>query len=252
MNKKLLSFFLLIILFLAALNYSKEVQQPFISVLETIKIGYFNVVESFDSFVQRHISQANTIQRQEAELKEFRKNYLVVRQLASEVEDLLELEHSSLKVSPKVELVRAISYEKFGNMNRLWLEFPDFNSSRIYGLTYKNMVAGIVVNKKNRALALLNRDLKSSYAVLVGDEKAPGIVHGNNGKDLVVTFIPAWFKIKKGDEIVTSGLDNLFFKGLKVGKVVSISFSQGYQKAKVKPYFQSQNLDYFHVITKVR
>jgi len=252
MNKKLLSFFILIILFLAALNYSKEVQRPFIVVLETIKVGYFNVVESLDSFIQRHISQASTIQRQEAELKEFRKNYLIVQQLAAEVDDLLKLSHSKMKLSPQVELIRAISYEKFGNMNRLWLEFPDFNTSRIYGLTYKNMVAGIVVNKKNRPLALLNRDLKSSYAVLVGDEKAPGIVHGNNGKNLVVTFIPAWFKIKKGDEIVTSGLDNLFFKGLKVGKVTSISFSQGYQKAIVEPYFQSQNLDYFHVITKVR
>jgi rod shape-determining protein MreC len=114
------------------------------------------------------------------------------------------------------------------------------------------MVAGIVIQHKGKPLALLNRDIKSSYAVQIGKNLAPGIVHGNNGKNLVVKFIPAWFEVSQGDEVVTSGLDNIFFKGLKVGRVISITSSQGYQNAVVEPYYDSNNPNYFHMIKEVR
>jgi rod shape-determining protein MreC len=114
------------------------------------------------------------------------------------------------------------------------------------------MVAGIVVPKDTKALALLNSDLKSTYAVYIGNNKAPGIAHGNNDQHLVVSFIPAWFEIRVGDEVITSGLDNIFFKGLKVGRVISISKSQGYQNAVVEQYYKSNEPSYFHIIRSVQ
>jgi rod shape-determining protein MreC len=69
---------------------------------------------------------------------------------------------------------------------------------------------------------------------------------------LVIEFIPTWVPIFVGDEVVTSGLDKIFMSNLKVGKVVSISRSSGYQSAVVEPYFYAKNPAYFHVITKVR
>lgn len=86
----------------------------------------------------------------------------------------------------------------------------------------------------------------------IGPNSAPGIAHGNNSQHLVVKFIPSWVEVNVGDEVVTSGLDGLFFKGLKVGKVVSLSKSQGYQNAVVAPYYTAENPNYFHVIMSVR
>jgi rod shape-determining protein MreC len=129
---------------------------------------------------------------------------------------------------------------------------PPFDPSEVYGLVHKESVAGIVVLQDGRPMALLNGALKSSYAVYVGENKAPGIVHGLNSKELIVEFIPTWIDIKEGDEVLTSGLDNLFFPGLKVGRVISIEQSQGYQNAIIAPYYNPSNPSYFHVIKKIR
>jgi len=253
MNRKLVGFlFILLVLFVSALNYSDTIQRPFIYILDNIKIHYSNSIEYLENSIDKHFEQAKKIEILEEKLEKFEKNYLIIKQLANEVKDIFNENNSKLKSDPRVELVRTISYEKFGNMNRVWLEFNEFNSSKIYGLIYQDVVAGIVVSKQNKPLALLNKDIKSSYAVYIGDKKAPGIAHGNNAKNIIVTFIPMWFNINVGDEVVTSGLDNIFFKGLKVGRVLSISSSQGYQNAVVKPYFKANELNYFHIITKVR
>jgi len=71
-------------------------------------------------------------------------------------------------------------------------------------------------------------------------------------ENIIVTFIPTWYNIGVGDEVTTSGLDNVFFEGLKVGKVLSLSTSQGYQKAVVKPYYTMDVLNYFYMIKRTK
>jgi rod shape-determining protein MreC len=253
MNKSLLGFFsIFIALLVGALYYTNIIQSPFISALNTINTSYHNSIEFIDKQIDKHFFQAKHIADLEDKLQQYENNHLVMQQLASEVNDLYQENKSKLKTRPNVELVRTISYQKFGDLNRIWLDIEDYNSSKIYGLTYKELVAGIVISKNNRPLGLLNKDIKSSYSVYVGEEKAPGIAHGNNDKNLIVRFIPAWFNIKKGDEVTTSGLDEIFFKGLKVGTVISVTKSQGYQNAVIEPYYKSNNPSYFHMIKKIK
>ncbi|QOY54046.1 rod shape-determining protein MreC [Candidatus Sulfurimonas marisnigri] len=253
MNKGLFSFFLIFIaLLMGALYYTNIIQAPFISALNTIKSNYHTIVESVEEQIDKHFFQADKIALLEEQLHKYENNHLIMQQLASEVNDLFAQNRSKLKTDPKVQLVRTISYQKFADLNRIWLEVDDYNASKVYGLTYKELVAGIVVSKDGRALGLLNRDIKSSYAVYVGDEKAPGIAHGNSGENLLVKFIPAWFSLKKGDEVITSGLDKIFFKGLKVGIVLSITKSQGYQNAVIEPYYKANDPNYFHMIKEVK
>ena len=249
MNKELFSFlFLSVILSLASLNYSSTLQKPIISFLNEIKIDYHSSLEYIESSVTNHISQAEKIEYLEEKIRNYENNHLVMQQLANEIQNLFEENNSPFKSDPRVELVRSISYEKFGDLNRVWIDMNEYNSSKIYGLVYKELVAGIVIPKENMPLALLNKDIKSSYSVYVGKEKAPGIAHGNNSKNIIIEFIPTWFTINKGDEIITSGLDKIFFEGLKVGKVISVTSSQGYQNAIVEPYFKANEINYFHII----
>ncbi|MEA3228437.1 MAG: rod shape-determining protein MreC [Campylobacterota bacterium] len=249
MNKELFSFLsLFVVLSITALNYSSSIQTPIIIFLNNIKTNYHGSVKYIEDSIDTHISQAQRIMELEEEIQKYENNHLVMQQLANEIKDLFEENNSPFKSDPRVELVRSIAYEKFGDFNRVWIDMNDFNSSKIYGLTYKELVAGIVISQNGLPLALLNKDIKSSYAVYVGNSKAPGIAHGNNSQNILVKFIPTWFDIQEGDEIITSGLDKIFFKGLKVGRVISVTSSQGYQNAIVEPYFKANELNYFHII----
>jgi len=253
MNKKLFSFFTIFFaLFLGALYFSNTIQGPLTSALNQIKSTYHNASEFVENTIDNHFFQAKHIEELTQQLSQYENNHLVMQQLASEVNDLFQENSSKLRTDPKVELVRTISYSKFGDLNQVWLEIDDYDPTKIYGLTYKELVAGIVISQDKKPLALLNRDIKSSYAVYVGSGLAPGIVHGNNGLNLVVKFIPAWFTVEVGDEVVTSGLDKIFFKGLKVGKVLSVKKSQGYQNAIIEPYYKANDPNYFHIIRSVR
>jgi len=249
MNKELLSFFLIFLaLFVGAMYYTNIIQKPFISALNSVKSTYHSGLKYTFESIEQHFLQSQQIKKLNEKLAKYENNHLVMQQLASEVNDLFALNNSTLRTNPKVELVRAISYQRFGDLNKLWIEMNDFNHSKIYGLTYKELVAGIVISEGEKPLALLNRDKKCTYAVYVGDKKAPGVASGNDEENIMVEYIPSWFVIKKGDLVSTSGLDDIFFKGLKVGTVVSVTKSQGYQTALIKPFYDSTQPSYFNLI----
>jgi rod shape-determining protein MreC len=253
MNKRLFWFSLfLIVLLVGTINYSDTIQKPFLQFFNNFKIKYTNITETISHTIEEHFFQVETIKELKKKLQQCDKNRITYHAIQTQLNQLQKLYDANLSSQPDIQLTRAIAYQNFGDTNRVWLDMQDFNSSKIYGLIYKEYVAGIAVAKNDMPLAILNRDPKCSYAVSIGKEKAPGIAHGNNEKNIVVTFIPSWYNIEIGDEIVTSGLDNIFFQGLKVGKVLSISMSQGYKKAIVKPYYTPHGLDYFYIITKVR
>ena len=253
MNREVLGiFFLFAALFGAALLFSTGLQSPILSLTDSVKNSYRNVTASIGQGYDEHFAQQNTIIELREQLKLYEESHLLLHQVATELNALFVENNSTFKVNPNVELVRTISYVKFGDINKVWIDTPAFDTSKVYGLVHKENVAGIVVMKEDRAMALLNGALKSSYAVYVGENKAPGIVHGLNTKELIVEFIPTWIKIKEGDEVLTSGLDHLFFPGLKVGKIISVEQSQGYQNAIIKPYYNASNPDYFHLIKTIR
>ena len=253
MNKELIPTLVLIsALFGGALYFSDTIRSPFVSLLNNTKSAYHAAVEGFDALLYEHFFQQERIVELQEKLKRYENDHLLMQQFKAQSSDLFAANNSALVVNPNVELVRALSYAKFGDIRKVWLEMEDFNRSRIYGLVYNETAAGIVVEELGKPLALLNGDAKSSYAVFVGENNAPGIIHGNNSDTLTVRFIPTWIDVKAGDEVVTSGLDNLFFKGLKVGKVLSVDRSQGYQNAVITPYYNAENVGYFHIIKRVR
>ena len=253
MNKELFSFlFIFISLLVGALYYTNTIQAPFIESTSFLKSNYHKVVKTIQKGFSKHFYQADQISILNEKLDNYENNHLIIQELASEINDLFEANKSKLQTNPQVELVRVLSYEEFGNFNRLWIDIKDYNSSKIYGLVYQELVAGIVIPKNNRPLVLLNKDIKSTYAVSIGSSLAPGIAQGNNSEYIIVKYIPAWLTINVGDEVSTSGLDEIFFKGLKVGKVISTTKSQGFQTAVVMPYYNSNDPSYFHLIRNIK
>jgi rod shape-determining protein MreC len=253
MNKKLSSFLLVFaLLFGFALNYSSAVQTPILNYLNSIKYFYHSLLNSISTTTEQHFFQKEHIAKLQEKLKVYEKTHLISHQIASELNHLYQENNATFNSNPNVELVQGLSYATLGDINKVWLHMDDFNTSKIYGLTHKEQTAGIVIAKNGEPLALLNSDPKCSYAVFIGDNSVPGIIHGTNKEKMLIEFIPSWMQIKVGDEVLTSGLDNLFFSNILVGRVTSVSQSQGYQNAQVTPYFKEHKIGYFHVIKSVR
>ncbi len=253
MNKqKLASFFLLALAVSGALYLSGFLQSPILRLTSALKLSYHEGTEAIAHAIEEHFSQQQTIRELREKNRFYELELQTLHQVADDYQKLLHEHNSSLSVNSDVSLVRALSYVRFGDPHKLWIRMETFNPKQVYGLLYRGYAAGIVVSNNGQPMALLNGDVKSSYAVNVGTNLAPGIVRGNNAKRFIVEFIPTWIPIAVGDEVSTSGLDKIFLSGLKVGKVVSISKAQGYQSAVVEPYFYGRNPAYFHVITQVR
>lgn len=228
------------ILFLAiSLGYLFEVDEmvaknfnPF----DGIKRFYVNTMSSIQETTEKYFRQTTTIQELQEENKELRPYKMLYESTRSELDSVLKTVKNPNSTTNQIEFVKVLSYIDFDNFTKVWLDMNKDDDS-IWGLISQEYAAGIVVNQNGKAKALLNGNEKCNYAIFIGEKKAPGIIHASKrGHNLVAKFVPIWFKINKGDEVITSGMDNIFFEGLKVGKVISIKKKQDIQEVTISPY----------------
>lgn len=244
--------FLFVLLFIiAGLSYLFEVDELLakkFTFLNDFKISYINKFINISNSFEKHFNQASTIENLKSEnneLKQYKLLYSVSQnQLDAVKEFLVQIELSQLK--PKIELVKVLSYINFNDFTKVWLDkIPE--DDEILGLITENYAAGIIVNKNGRSVGLLNGNKDSSYAVFVGENKVPGIVTAAKKQDeLLIKYIPIWSEISKGDEVITSGMDNIFFEGLKVGIVTEIKDFPDMKIATVKPHVNVLKKKYFY------
>ncbi len=248
MNKLIFFILFLAISLLYILDVNKLLGEKF-TLFNNIKEFYIHKVVKITNFTEKYFYQASTIEelKQENEkLKEFRLLY------ESKNQKLTDLVNSIKKLKPideKLIQTRVLSYVEFDDFTKVWLDKEKLND-QISGLVIDDYAAGIVVKKNDKALALLNGNEKSNYAVYIGKNKAPGIIHSiKKSKYIVAKYIPIWIDINVGDEVTTSGMDNIFFKGLKVGKVVSINKMPDMQEAVIEPYAKVLKRRFFYIYT---
>lgn len=225
----------------------KLIAQKF-SFFNDLKLTYINKVVNISTTVEKYFNQASTIERlkiENEELKEYKILYTSTKKQLDTLKELvIGLNTSELR--PKIELVKVLSYINFNDFTKVWLD-QERNDDKILGLITNNYAAGIVVNKNGRSIALLNGNKECSYAVFIGKNKVPGIVTSSkDGKGMLIKFIPMWTDIKEGDEVITSGMDDIFFEGLKVGKITEITTLPDMKIAKLKPYANVLEKKYFY------
>ncbi len=242
-------FFLILIVILLAVkyDYNNLIKEPVLNITYEIKSEYINILQNIRNLVQKHIEQKKSIERLEKEVEELKKSADLSLAFAGKLRSLLQ--DKSILYTPELNITRAISYVNLANYNSVWLDFKMPKKDKIYGLLYEGYSAGIVVNKEGKSLGLLQGNTKCIFSVYIGDKKIPGVIFGDND-DMIVRYIPAWKSVKVGDEVYTSGLDNIFFEGIKVGKVTDVIKEESYVSATVKPYAKVLVPGYFHIVTK--
>jgi rod shape-determining protein MreC len=91
-----------------------------------------------------------------------------------------------------------------------------------------------------------------SYAVpaIMDNAKQNVILYGNGNGELVIPLFPASNSIKINDIFVTSGVDTLYPKGIRIGKVTEImpTKSPKFNHILVKPFSQPTTFSYITVL----
>ena len=81
-----------------------------------------------------------------------------------------------------------------------------------------------VSNGFSRVLLIIDRN--SSVDALVQNTRVRGIIKGNNEKQCFFVYTLRKDEVKDGEIIVTSGLDQVFPKGLYIGKILKVTKTQ--------------------------
>ena len=112
-------------------------------------------------------------------------------------------------------------------------------------------IVGIVVEASaNYAKVLLLIDPNSAVDALVQQTRARGIVKGGGDDYCVFDYVLRKHAISVGDTVVSSGLDGVFPKGLRVGRISEIvRLNSGiFQKVSVSPFVDFEILEEVFVI----
>jgi len=231
-----------------SLKYGGNVRGVFASVGNSTISTYLSLKKSFEDTLSEHFLQQSEIQRLRVENDNLKESAELLNAFAGKLNELLKSNELE-EYKPKIELVRSISYANLNDFYKVWIDYKDFNSSKIYGLLHQGNSAGIVVQNNGNPLALLLGDPKSIFSVSIGVEKIPGVVMGNR-EEVHVKYIPLWMNPKVGDEVVTSGMDGIFFSGVRVGVVTSVRKEELSKTAIIKPYVKINVPEYYHIIKK--
>ena len=249
MNKFL--FFLLLLA--VGLGYIFDLDKTIarnINPFESIKKFYVETALSINQSIDKYFDQTvqiEELQKQNKELINYKLQYISKK---NELDRILNTIKAPNSTTEQIRFTKVLSYVDFEDFTKVWIDLEKKDKS-ILGVISDEYAAGIVVDLNGRAKALLNGNKKCNYAIFIGKDKAPGIIHASEkGNNLLAKFVPIWFDIKKGDEVITSGMDNIFFEGLKVGKVVSIRKMQDIQEVTIKPYAKVLKQKSFFVYKK--
>lgn len=245
---------ILLVFILSLLEVNQGIFNYSIAFGDGIRTRIYNLKTSISDSLENYTSQAKQLENLKNIAEQKERNDIVIANLKAEVAQMRTLIDTNIKPR-EVEtfLVRAYSFVNMGQYSRIWLTGDNLSpklkeGDKVFGLIKNGYTAGIALYKNDLLLGILNGDSKVSYGVYVGADKNIGILKTDISGTVVVEYIDAWKEIKVGDEIITNGLDNIFFEGLGVGRVKKVRQEYSYIVAEVELYSQNRDIGYFWLL----
>jgi rod shape-determining protein MreC len=245
------SIFLLLLIVGALGFYSPFIRTFFVTFSTTIQSFYLDTKEKIEEVTARHFLQSQTIERLRQQVHQLEQEMLTCRYDAHKYHTVIKalgLEHDN---HANFIPVASQGYAFLGNFQQVWLKsFADYNASKNYGVIRNGYAIGVVVAQNSRPLMILAGDPACNFAVYIGENRAPGIAKGLDARHMIVQYIPEWMKLKIGDKVFTSGLDQIFPLGVPVGRVLSLEKMQGFKNAKIELFGDTLHPDYVWVVDR--
>jgi rod shape-determining protein MreC len=232
-------------------NFDKLMSNLFLGATSDARWSYSNSITVVKDTVNSYFNQAETLQNFSTQRDKNTHYKILYESAQNELNNLKnDMQIMDVNLSYQTIYAKAVSYITLNDFSKVVLD-KNLPAGKLYPLlTPQGFSAGIVRVHNNITIGYLNTNEKANYATFIGETNAPGITSGadENGY-ILIQHIPKWYTIKVNDEVVTSGMDEIFPYGVKVGRVVGSKELLNTQMAIVKPYAFVTSKRYFYIIT---
>lgn len=249
----IIAILLLLLTILLARN-DKRITDTLLSIINPIKQNYTNLTQEIENKSHSFIAQKESIEKLTHENQILKKLLLEQKHYIQQVKNIYTVlpKLSKLPIH-NISITETISYVKLNSFSQIILTKPNnLQANALYGLIQGNVVAGVAQMRNHQLYGHLTSDNKCRFSVFVGKDKAPGIASGIKDNNMIIKFIPKWHKIKKGDKVFTSGLDNIFFADIPVGIVSSVEIQSSYKVAHIHTYSDIYHPKTFFLINNAK
>jgi rod shape-determining protein MreC len=189
------------------------------------------------------------------EIKEYKANIVLLEGLSNENQKL----RSALYYRAKSYIPRLLPAEIIGRSGSNWFNVIEINRGSADNVAAdsavindEGLVGRVFEVSQYSSKVLLVTDPSSAVSVLDAVTGDMGIASGNSIGPLKIKYLSATAAVKVGDKIITSGMSDIFPKGVIVGIVISVNKKDYdiFQKVDVNPAVNFSRLDKVFVIAK--
>jgi rod shape-determining protein MreC len=234
-RRRIFIFFICLLLFSLGLMTAKSRHLPYIDWFES---RLASVVVPLQAILAKGTRQIRRIWYGYIDLTQVRQENVRLRQQAETLQGELSryreahLEQQRLRALlgfRSLAFPNAVPAEVLGVDPSLWAEAVTINKGSDHTLqkdaaivTPQGLVGHVVELAPRYATVLLLTDRRSAVDALVQRTRARGIVFGKSRNQLALRYVSVREAVAVGDEIISSGLGDIYPKGLRIGTVVSI------------------------------
>jgi rod shape-determining protein MreC len=112
------------------------------------------------------------------------------------------------------------------------------------------VIGRVVACGSNSSKILLLTDQNSACDIIIQRNRVRGTLQGTGDKLCRLAYLQNTAEVKVGDRLITSGLDNIYPKGITVGTVISTTHDDNgiSQSIKVKPEFDLDRIEEVYIL----
>ncbi len=192
------------------------------------------------------------VKKENEELKrkvyELERELIYYKELAQKAERLRELFHFQFSSGFESLPANVIGKDLSGVFLSIIIDrgSKDNVKENMVVINERGIIGQIIRVYPNASQVLLIQDRNSAVAVILQKSRAQGILIGRGfNKNPIILYIDKSYQIELGETVITSGMDEIYPKGLKVGKVKSIikEPEEIFQKVEVQTDVSFNNLE---------
>ena len=259
MPKKWLLLLLFIIIALSLMTYQSNRQHLFqFNFLNTAINRFHEMKSSLIDALSSPFHRMMLREQENVKLKEEVAKMLKEQQACREIfyEDktlrgLLALKEKEHRYITSAQVIGR-SADQWSNVLILDKGRSDGIAKDMVAVTEKGLVGKISGVSDSYSNLMLLSDINFSAAVRVQESRIEGVISGTGFRKCQLKYIPYEEEVKKGNTIITSGLDQLFPKGILVGYVSKVNKKDigFFQEIEVLPFVDLSKIETVAIIRR--